>query len=113
VGYRWYDQQHQTPLYPFGYGLSYTRFAYSGLTWQSAREPAGRRAVRQRGARHLHPDHAPPRPVQARVVHVPLRQLRYWDTAASSWHTAAGQRPLYVAANERSTDLTTTITVNG
>ena len=38
AGYRWYDQQHQTPLYPFGYGLSYTHFAYSGLHWAPARD---------------------------------------------------------------------------
>ncbi len=31
MGYRWYDQQKLKPLYPFGYGLSYTRFEYSGL----------------------------------------------------------------------------------
>jgi len=32
VGYRWFAQQHQEPLYAFGHGLSYTTFGYSDLT---------------------------------------------------------------------------------
>ena len=143
MGYRWYDQQHETPLYPFGYGLSYTRFAYSGLTWRPARDGGVNVGFRVTNTGSVTGDEvpqvylgapaSPPAgvpfasealaayaritlcPGQSRQVwvHVPLRQLQYWDTAASSWRTAAGQRPLYVAANERSTELTTAITVNG
>ncbi len=32
VGYKWFEEQHKKPLFAFGFGLSYTTYAYSGLS---------------------------------------------------------------------------------
>jgi beta-glucosidase len=50
VGYRWYDLKDKKPLFAFGYGLSYTTYAYSGLTVDSAARTA-RFTVKNTGKR--------------------------------------------------------------
>jgi beta-glucosidase len=42
VGYKWFDARGLEPLFPFGHGLSYTRFDYSALR---ASAPKGRLTV--------------------------------------------------------------------
>ena len=52
VGYRWFAQQREEPLFPFGFGLSYTRFAADDLTASADGEAVTIRAkVRNVGAR--------------------------------------------------------------
>ena len=39
VGYKWYDAENKPALFPFGYGLSYTTYAYSNLTVTPGKRP--------------------------------------------------------------------------
>jgi beta-glucosidase len=50
VGYKWFQAEHKTPLFPFGFGLSYTTFAYSALSVDSAAKTV-RFTVRNTGTR--------------------------------------------------------------
>jgi beta-glucosidase len=36
VGYKWYESEHKDPLFPFGFGLSYTSYSYSNLKADNA-----------------------------------------------------------------------------
>jgi beta-glucosidase len=131
VGYRWFDRQKIEPLFPFGYGLSYTKFAYSDLETSPAADGGVDVHVRIQNTGSVagdevvqlflnKPDPAPAgvqfadsalsgfsrvalKPGQATriVMHVPLRQLQYWSTANSRWMTAPGSRTLWVGGSSR------------
>ena len=140
VGYRFFEATGETPLFPFGYGLSYTSFTFSHLKAKVAKDGSVKVSVRVTNTGrvagtavpqvYLGAPTAPPagvsfsskvlvgfdrvtlRPGQSKTVTmvVPHRQLQYWSEA-SGWVTATGERPLYLSVNARSTKLTTTIKV--
>ncbi|SDN46049.1 glycoside hydrolase family 3 C-terminal domain-containing protein [Actinacidiphila guanduensis] len=138
VGYRYYDANNLTPLFPFGYGLSYTSFAFSDLHVGTL--PAGGAAtvtatITNTGSRagadiaQLYvgkPSGAgePPhelegfarvdlQPGASQTVSFPLTQqnLAAYDTASSSWKTAAGSYSIAVGDSERNLPLTGTLAV--
>ncbi len=51
VGYKWYDAEKKPVLFPFGFGLSYTTYAYSGLEVITGKERAVTFTVTNTGSR--------------------------------------------------------------
>ncbi|MCQ4082452.1 glycoside hydrolase family 3 C-terminal domain-containing protein [Streptomyces sp. RB6PN25] len=138
VGYRWYDSQGLMPLFPFGYGLSYTTFSFSNLS-VSPLVKGGRATitatVTNTGSREgadvaqLYvtapaASGEPPKqlegftrvdlqPGQSKTVDFPLtqRNLQYWDSSANGWATSTGTYTISVGDSERDLPLTGTLAV--
>jgi beta-glucosidase len=51
TGYRWFARSGGKPLFPFGFGLSYTRFGYDGLTLEGGETVTASFEVTNTGAR--------------------------------------------------------------
>ncbi|EOD63174.1 glycoside hydrolase family 3 C-terminal domain-containing protein [Amycolatopsis vancoresmycina] len=130
VGYRWFDAQGRAPLFPFGYGLSYTTFAFSDLKVRSTGDGATATfTVRNTGQRdgaevaQLYlgfPASAgePPRqlkgfsrvslaPGQSQRVTIRLdaRDFSVWDTGRHAWQAVRGGFTVSVGDSSRSLPL--------
>ncbi len=129
VGYKWYATEHKTPLFPFGFGLSYTTFAYSGLSVDSAAKTA-RFTVRNTGTRagtevaqvYATLPHGSDEPWQrlagfARIslapgksqsvtVSIDPRVLQTFNESDETWNLAAGAYKILVGPSSTNTPLT-------
>lgn len=128
VGYRWYAAQGIKPLFPFGYGLSYTRFDYGGLKVEGGQTLTVSFDVKNTGVRagsdspqvYLTDAHGQARlrligfsrvalqPGETRRVTVTAdpRLLADFDAAAHQWKLGAGAYRIAVGASSAEFNLT-------
>jgi beta-glucosidase len=139
VGYRWFDDQKIEPLFPFGYGLSYTRFAMSGLKVMPGSNGGAEVSVRVKNTGSVRGDEVPqvylaapanrpagvqfaPRtlvafervtlnPGEEREVtlHVAPRAFEYWSAAEKRWLRPSGARTVLGGTSSRDLPLTATV----
>ena len=130
VGYRWYDQQNINPLFSFGYGLSYTKFQYSGLKIKSKQgglevsffvQNTGTVQGAEVPQVYVGPASNLPGPIQVPVqklvgfdrvdlspgqkqrvtMQVSPLELSYWSTQDQDWVLGTGKRTIHVGASSR------------
>lgn len=136
VGYKWYDLKQIAPLFPFGHGLSYTKFAYSNLTASAAGDKVtvgfdvknvGARAGKDVPQVYVSPKaggwEAPkrlagfkkvalaPGATQRVTLTVDPRLLAVWDDKAHGWSIAAGQYDIALGSSSRALASTAQVTL--
>ena len=135
VGYRYYDTAGVPTAFPFGYGLSYTTFAYSDLkvnadhvtfTLTNTGKRDGAEVAQLYVAK---PDAKVFRPAkelkgfakvflkvgESRAVTIPLndKAFRYWNVATDRWEVEGGSYRILVGASVQDIRLTADITLPG
>ena len=130
VGYRWFDAQLITPLFPFGYGLSYTKFEMdkpelkrteSGWSariavrnvgkltgketvqlYVSEVSPQTERAVKElKGFAKVE---VKPGETTTATIEIPLRALAYFDTFIHRWRAPKGDYDFIFAESSAKAD---------
>lgn len=127
MGYRWYTSVGQRPMFPFGYGLSYTSFAYSDVSLASTSGTPGDNVrvsvtVTNTGARAGavvpqayvgKPGEGMPKrelgaftkatlaPGESKVVQLDIApsELAHWDTSANKFVVSPGRYDVSVGDN--------------
>ena len=141
VGYRGYEQNETKPLFPFGYGLSYTTFKFSNLkvtpgaagsanfTVSFDVTNTGERAGSTVAQVYVADDHAavpePPKqlkgferttlkPGETQHVTVALdpRAFAWYDVGAKHWRITPGEFGVLVGQSSEQIDLTGSATVS-
>jgi len=125
VGYKWYDAEKKPVLFPFGFGLSYTSYAYSGIfltpsdptTVSFTVKNTGNRAGTEIAQAYASlPDSAgePPKrlvgwarvelaPGESKQVSVPVirDRLLIYDEASDSWKLVPGNYVIWVGKSSQ------------
>ncbi len=131
VGYRWFDTKNIEPLFPFGFGLSYTTFEYSNLKLvpgQGTNGPVvtaefditntGSRAGAEVAQLYIHQENPSlPRPLkelkgfkkvflkpgEKQTVSIPLdvRAFAFYDPAKAGWVAEAGGYKIQIGSSCR------------
>ena len=126
VGYRWYDQNQVKPLFPFGYGLSYTDFKLSNMRIVRKRRTAkvfvkvqnigkrdGSEVVQVYVGLPADVKDAPQqlkgfskvelKAGESRMVTIPLneRAFSYWDVSCHGWRIPSGRIEVAVGTSSR------------
>ena len=136
VGYKWFDKKGLTPLFPFGYGLSYSHFDLAGLSAEPAAKSlsvkftihnTGTSAGAAVGEIYVAPAadagwEAPKRlggfaklsltagQLEQATVTVDPRLLATWDSASKTWTVAAGDYKVMLATS--AADIVQTVSVH-
>lgn len=135
VGYKWYDAENKQPLFPFGYGLSYTTFSYSGLRVVAGKTVSVTFRVKNTGARagadvpqiYLGLPQAagePPKRLvgwrrvelqsgETRSITVTLqpRMMAIFDVAQDSWKIVPGKYRIFIGPSSRQLPLQSTFDI--